>query len=104
MMVLKAELKFTNTILESPGAGGCSEGTCSQHCLQTWWLCRRIAGVHEWVNDVFEVGQNKVLKGLNYHRGQDDKSVVIKFCGAWFFGDADNSGGLAAGWQVACLQ
>ncbi len=45
-----------------------------------------------------------MLKLLNYHRSQDDRSVVIKSCSPCFFGDKDNGGGVEAGWYMACFQ
>ncbi len=60
--------------------------------------------IQEWVCDGF--GQHKALKFLNYHRGQGDRSVVIKYSPMVpvFWGDRDDDGCLEAGWHMACLQ
>lgn len=41
---------------------------------------------------------------LHHHTGQGNRSVVVKSCGLWFFGDSDNGGGLEAGLNMECLQ
>ena len=53
-----------------------------------------LQGVQECVCDGFEVGQDKALKTLHDHRGQSDRSVVIKSGGPWFIWHGDDSGGL----------
>lgn len=44
-------------------------------------------GVEEGVGDGLEVGQHEVRKGLHYHGGQGDWSVVIKGCDPQLFGN-----------------
>ena len=45
-----------------------------------------------------------VYEGLHDHRGQGDRSVVVKSCDPCFFRDGDNGEGFKAGWYVASLQ
>ena len=49
-------------------------------------------GVQEWVRYSFQVGQHQALKRLHAHRGEANRSVVIKSCGPCFFGERHDDG------------
>ena len=50
----------------------------------------KLQWVEEVVGDGLEVGQHEALKGLHYHRGQGNWSVVIKASAFW---ERDDGGG-----------
>ena len=81
-----------------------SQSHAPQLAIQPVGSVGKLQWVEEVVGDGLEVGQHEALKGLHYHRGQGDWSIVIKACDPLLFGNGDDGGGFKAGRDHAFSQ